>query len=279
MKLCDLHTHSTSSDGSLTPNELVALGLEANLSVLALCDHNTTAGLEEFTAAASDTGLIAVPGVEVSSVYNDTELHILGLFLPRTAWEPLETLLRSFKVKKEQSNLEMIERLNQAGYQISYAAIPAQHPNRYLNRAHIALELTRLGYTQSVNQAFRDLLSPEGEFYREPERLQALDVISILKEMGAVPVLAHPFLNLTEPELRVFLSLVLPVGLAGMEVFYSTYDEDTTRRSLAITEEFALLPSGGSDFHGIVKPDIAIGTGKGNLQIPFSCFEALAAYR
>jgi predicted metal-dependent phosphoesterase TrpH len=186
--------------------------------------------------------------------------------------------MRSFKAKKEQSNRDLIERLNRAGYRISYESIRSRHPDSYINRAHIAQELTQLGYTRSVQQAFRDLLHPEKGFYREPERLQALDVIATLQELGAVPVLAHPFLNLSEPELRLFLTQAVPRGLIGMEVFYSLYNPQTTTLSLSLSETFSLLPSGGSDYHGSVNPDIALGTGKANLQIPFLIYENLKAH-
>ena len=144
-----------------------------------------------------------------------------------------------------------------------------------INRAHRATALTEKGYTASVNEAFSKLLSPECGYYESPKRPDACDTIAFIKSIGAVAILCHPFLNLTEAELLAFLPLAKKAGLDAMETVYSTYDEATTQRAKSIAKEFGLLESGGSDFHGANKPDISVGKGRGNLVIPMEFLEKM----
>ena len=162
---------------------------------------------------------------------------------------------------------------------MDYSAIKAKSPNGKINRAHIAAELTRKGYTSSVNEAFDTLLSRRAGYYREPERPGVWEMIDFIRSMDAMPVLAHPFLNLTEERMMDFLPAAKKAGLAGMECYYSMYDDALTERSLCIADIFGLLPSGGSDFHGANKPDIALGSGRGDLLVPCQCAAALKPKR
>lgn len=266
--MIDLHTHSTYSDGTLTPSELVALSVNTGLSAVALCDHNTVAGLPEFLEAAKDTSLTAIPGIEFSSDYEGTELHILALFILPEHYASITALLEQMVQAKEQSNLALIHALHAAGIELDYGSIKGGTPNGQVNRAVIAAEMVRKGYCGSVKEAFSQWLSPKRGYYIPPKRLDAFEVIRFIRSLGAVAVLAHPFLNLEESRLRVFLQEAKKWGLDGMEVYYPLFDEEKTRLASGIAEEFDLLKSGGSDFHGDNKPDIALGTGKGNLSIP-----------
>lgn len=266
---CDLHTHSTFSDGTDTPEELVALAEEKGLAAIALTDHNTVAGLPDFLAAAEGKKVRAIPGTEFSTDYNGIELHILGLFLKPEYFPVVTALLEDYRLRKEQSNLDLVEKLNKAGYAIDYAAIKASTPKGQVNRALIAAELTRLGYTESIQGAFKQLLSPKCGYYIPPERLSPFETIRFIKSLGAVAILAHPFLNLQEAQLREFLAEAVPCGLDGMETIYSTYDEETTRLAGQIADEFGILHSGGSDYHGGNKPHIQLGIGQGNIAIDY----------
>ncbi len=275
MKLCDLHTHSIYSDGTCTPAELIALGLDAGLAAIALTDHNTVSGIPAFLEAGKDTGIIPVPGIEVSSDYLGTELHIVGLFTSLDHLEAVEAYVSDYLVRKEQSNIDLCNNLCAAGYTVSYEEIKAATPDGVVNRALIAAELMRKGYVESIQAAFSSLLSKKGGYYHEPQKLDAFDVIKKLREFGAIPILAHPFLSLDEQSLRTFLPLAKAAGLAGMETNYSTFDAPTTALARALAAEHDLLPSGGSDFHGTNKPDIRIGIGKGNLAVPMAYYEGL----
>ena len=272
-KICDLHTHSVFSDGTCTPEEIIDSALEIGLSAVALCDHNNVDGLPRFLAAAEDKNICAIPGAEFSVDYYGTELHLLGLFLPRDSFSDIAALMDNYKKLKEKSNIELAEALKSAGLFVDYDVIKSKTPNGQVNRAHFAEELVLTGQAQSMNEAFSKYLSKEVGLYKEPKRISVLEMLGILKKIGAAPVLAHPFLNLTEEELVSFLPKAKAEGLIGMECYYSLYDEKTTETALSLAERFGLCPSGGSDFHGTKKADISLGFGKGNLKIPLEWAE------
>ena len=270
---CDLHNHSTFSDGTDTPTTLLALAEERKLGAIALTDHNTVAGLPEFLSAAEGKSVRAIAGTEFSTDYKGTELHILGLFLKPEHFDTITNLLEGYRLRKEQSNRDLVEKLNAVGYMIDYDRIKNSTPEGQVNRALIAAELTRLGYTESIQDAFKKLLSPKCGYYTPPERFSPFEIIRFIKSLGAVAVLAHPFLNLKEAELREFLAQAVPCGLDAMETLYSTYDEETTILAEKIADEFKILHSGGSDYHGGNKPHIQMGVGQGNLAIPYGLLE------
>ena len=259
MPFCDLHTHSVYSDGTLTPAELVAEAKKIGLSAVALTDHNTVAGLPEFVSAAENSGVMAVPGVEFSTDYGNTELHILALFLQPEHYTPITNLLQEAAQRKEASNRALADALRNRGYLLDYDAIKANTPRGQVNRAHFAAELTRLGYTHTRQEAFETLLAPEFGFYVPPARISSLEAIRFIKSLGAVAVLAHPFLNLDEKALREFLPKAIAAGLDAMEVAYSQYSPETTALAEGIAAEYGLKCSGGSDFHGANKPQIPLG--------------------
>lgn len=272
---CDLHIHSIFSDGTDTPARLVELAQEAELSAVALCDHNTVAGLPDFLTAAQGGEVEAIPGVEISTDYAEKELHILALLVEEAHYEAITQLLAEGDCRKEKSNIDLVEALNRAGYRLDYEAIKAQTPQGHINRAHIAAEMTRLGYVESVQAAFQTLLSPKHGYYQPPARVGAYEAIRFIKSIGAVAVLAHPFLSMDEALLRAFLPEAVACGLDGMEVYYSKYDAATTTLAMEIAREYGILPSGGSDYHGGNKPDISIGTGRGALRIPAAWLKEL----
>ena len=273
-KLCDLHTHSTYSDGTLTPAQLIALAREKKLSAITLSDHNTVAGLPLFLEAAEGSGVEAVPGIEFSTEYEGTELHILGLFIKPCHYEKINALLRQFLERKETSNRQLVQRLQAAGMDMDYEEIRNQAAGS-VNRARIAAKMVEKGYCQSIKQAFSDWLSPKKGYYIPPLRPDAYETIRFIKSLGAVAVLAHPFLSLQEARLRAFLPEAVAAGLDGMEVYYAAYDKETTALAKQIAAEYGLLESGGSDFHGQNKPDIDLGSGKGDLSIPAELLEKL----
>lgn len=274
-KYCDLHAHSVFSDGTFTPTELIEEGIKQGLSALALTDHNTTEGLSEFFAAAAGKDVLAVAGVEISSEYKGKELHILGLCLPETAYPAVTEFVEQYNRRKAKNNEELIARLNAAGYQVDLDEIKKQTPNGHVNRAHIAAELMKKGYVSSVQDGFQKFLTEGKGYYIPPKRLTSFETISFLRDIGAKPVLAHPFLSLTEEEIPVFVQEAKKYGLVGMETLYSKYSDETTAKAIAIAAKYGLKQSGGSDFHGEKKPDIALGIGRGNLRIPYALLEEL----
>jgi predicted metal-dependent phosphoesterase TrpH len=267
-RYCDLHTHSVFSDGTYTPAQLLDEAEQKNLTAIALTDHNTVAGLPNFMAAARGREVEAVPGVEFSTDYNGTELHILALYLKPEYFAQVTDLMEDYNRRKDQSNADLVEKLNQLGYRIDYGKIKASTPKGQVNRALIAAELMNLGYVDSVQDAFKRLLSPKHGHYTPPRRHTPAEMLGIIGDLGAVSVLAHPYLNLKQEELMVFLEQAVRRGLMGMEVYYSTYDGATTALAQDTAAAFGLQPSGGSDFHGDNKPDIHLGEGRGELAVP-----------
>lgn len=276
VRICDLHTHSTYSDGTFSPEQLVRLAEKKGISAVALCDHNTVAGLPEFLAAAAKTNVEAVPGVEFSTEYRGVELHILGLFVKPQHYAAVTEKLKQMLSYKEQSNLALVEALQKNGLELDYWAIKAATPDGQVNRAVIAAEMLRKGCCGSLEEAFDKWLSLERGYYHPPRRLDALDVIRFIKSIGAVAVLAHPFLSLGEPQLHEFLREAVDAGLDAMEVFYSKFSAEQTKRAEEIATQYGLLYSGGSDFHGANKPDTQLGYGKNNLHISYCIYENLA---
>ena len=271
-KRCDLHTHSCFSDGTLTPAQLIKLAEETGLAAVALCDHNTAAGLPEFVEAAQGSAVEAVSGIEFSTEYRGMELHILGLFIQEQYYEAVNELLSEALEQKKQSNVSLVEKLKEHGLDVTYEAIVAETGGT-VNRAVIGAYLVRHGCCCSMEEAFDKWLNLDRGFYVPPKRPDAFEVIRFIKSIGAVAVLAHPFLNLNEKQLREFLEQA--EELDGMEVYYSKFTEDQTALAEKIAEEFGLVKSGGSDFHGSNKPDIQIGTGYGTLEVPIQSLEEL----
>lgn len=264
---CDLHTHSDFSDGTYTPAQLIRAAEDMGLRAIALTDHNTVAGLPDFLKAGQGSTVEAVPGCEFSTDYNGVELHILGLFIQPEHYLTVTALLEKAQQEKEASNRQLVRDLNDAGYALNYDAI-CRKCSGQINRAHIAAALVEKGYFETMQDCFKGPLSEKHGFYKKPKRIHAYDCIRFIHSIGAVAVLAHPFLNLDEAQLRQFLPEAVAAGLDGMEVAYSKYSADTTARAMAVADDFGLKYSGGSDFHGANKPDIALGVGRGDLRIP-----------
>lgn len=275
MKGCvDLHTHSHFSDGTYSPTELIESAAEAGLEAIALTDHNTVAGLAEFTQAAEDYDLAAIPGVEISAGYQGKEVHIVGLFLAPEVWGEVTDYLQVLNRRKTESNRALVHRLQEAGYRVDLDVL-LQNTQGTVNRAVIAAKMMELGYVSSIKEAIKGPLSQDKGFYVPPERLDAFEVIAFLRSVGAVSVLAHPYLSLEEAQIRAFLPEAKQHGLMAMETRYSTYTPETTEAAIRLAKEFGILESGGSDFHGQNKPDIRLGIGRGDLQVPLRLMKKL----
>lgn len=275
-EFCDLHAHSVFSDGTFTPEQLLDEAQRIGLGAVALTDHNTVAGLPDFLAAAQGRPLEAVLGVELSVDYRGTELHMLALFVEPEHFPAITAMLEEGVRAKEESNVNLAKALENAGYPIDYPALRDATPNGQINRAHIAAELTRLGYTPDIQTAFQTLLSPKNGLYDPPKRPDAFETISFIGSLGAVSVLAHPFLDLKQEEaVRTFLETAVPRGLCGMEVYHPKHDVQQRQQAMELVKEFSISPSGGSDFHGKNKPDIHLGVGRGDLQIPMAFLRSL----
>ena len=278
MKTCDLHTHSDFSDGTFSPTEIIREAEKLGLSAVALTDHNTVKGLSEFISAAMDRNLEAIPGIELSTEYNGTELHVLGLFIDERYYGEITELTDKTHAEKAKSNLLLISRLYDAGYKLDMKKLEKACRGGSFNRAHVASELVEKGYFASNEECFDTVLKKGNGFYTPPERIGSLEAIEFLTSVNTVPVLAHPLLQLNEAELREFLPRAKVCGLRGMETSYSLYSAEEQALSENIAREHGLAFSGGSDFHGTKKPSISLGSGKGSLSVPLEYLETLKAF-
>ena len=272
--ICDLHTHTYHSDGTDSPRELARRAKEVGLSAIALTDHNTVAGLDEFLRAAAEEGIIGIGGIEFSTDYNDVELHIIGLFIEPEYYGGVTAFVTPMMKRKAEANDELVRRLKEDGYVIDYERAKREAGGQ-INRAHIATELIRGGYVSTPEEAFSGLLKKNGRYYTVAKRIDAFEVIRYIKSIGGVAILAHPFLELTEEELREFLPKAREAGLDAMEVYYTKFDERATSLARDIADEFGILPSGGSDYHGWRKPGVELGAGYGSLRVDFAIYENL----
>ena len=275
-KFCDLHTHSTFSDGTDTPTELIRKAEQAKLAVIALTDHNSVAGLPEFMKAAKDSNIIAVPGVEFTTAHAGKELHVVGLFIKEEVYQQVEDYCEPMRKAKEISNRLLIDNLRKAGYAVEYEEMVNYVQVENINRAVIASYLIEKRIIKTREEGFRTILSERGGYYVPSPKPSTLETIQFIKSIGGVAVLAHPLLEMEVEELRDFLPEAKQHGLDAIETNYSTYDSYKKNCALRLVRENELLFSGGSDYHGKNKPMIKVGVGKGNLKVPMEYYTDLA---
>jgi predicted metal-dependent phosphoesterase TrpH len=277
-KFCDLHTHSYYSDGTFSPREIIDEAIKNGIGAVALTDHNTTAGLAEFSEYAKDFDIEAICGVELSTDFGERELHIVGLYVSPDYYAEINELTAAMQRRKEAANRRLIDKLCALGMNISYerASLGARGQ---LNRAHIAHEMYRQGYVSSIADAFARYLDPKLGIYEPPVKLDVFETIKYLRKIGAVPVLAHPFYSLeNEENVERFLSMAAPTGLVGIESRYSTHTEKMCETISALAKKYSVIESGGSDFHGEKRPGVALGLGYGDLRVPIEFATRLREY-
>lgn len=270
-KLIDMHVHSTFSDGTNTPTQLVKLAKEAGLCAFSLTDHDTTKGLDEVIEAAKHNNITVIPGVELSTGYLDLEqdVHILGYNIDYKS-EIFEQFLRKFQEERINRNKKMIQNMAKDGIDISYEKIVNLYPDSVVTRAHFARYLMEKGYVGSVREGISDFLSKKSKYYVKRTLISPQDAVRIIKDAGGKAVLAHPLLyKLSDMQLNSLVISLKEAGLDGIEAMYSLNSEADEKYLMKLAKKFNLKISGGSDYHGSNKPDISIGRGLGNLQIPY----------
>lgn len=273
MKICDLHTHSTCSDGSDSPEELLDNAIKAGLSAVAITDHNNVEGIVRFQEAAKNKNIEAVGGCEFSTDYEGKELHLVGLFLKEEKLPIIRKFLEQLAIDKIQSNYDTIQRFKDAGYDVDVEEFKKTLTAVVPNRVHIANYLVSKGICVDRNDAFDHYLKDGGKFYRSPKKPDFIGTIDFIHSVGGVAVWAHPLFHVDEEQCLEVLTLAKK--LDGVECYYTTYTDEQTKFMLEKAKEFNLIASGGSDYHGTNKVDVNLGTGHGNLVVPFSCFEEL----
>lgn len=277
----DLHVHSTASDGTETPSALIAEAEAKGLAALALCDHETTAGLEEFEEAATGKTVHAVPGIEIPSKLFQKEVHLLGLFIDPSADALREPLAYLHRTRMER-NERLLKRLQDGGYGITADDVAAFSAGEIPGRPHFARALVQKGFFETVQEAFAKCLRQGTDFYVPRTFLPPADVIRMIRSSGGLAIWAHPIHTNRGGRafLRKFLDQLSAWGLDGVEGYYPLFQKEYQKTVLSVAAERGLLVSGGSDYHGKNQPAIALGTGFGNWSVPAEVFESLEkAYR
>lgn len=274
-KLIDLHTHSTESDGTLTPEELMKHAKERGLSAIALTDHDAISGINKARPVADALGLDFVPGVELSTDYQGQEVHILGYYID-TAQPDFLKQLKEFVDTREKRNEKMAALLKQEGFDITIDALTAENPDSVITRAHFARYLVEHGFVKDRETVFAKYLGDGCKCYVPREKITPFEAIRLIQLGGGLAFFAHPVLcHMNHDRLRFFIKSLKEAGLSGLEAIYSMNAPGDERNLMRLAEEFDLLISGGSDFHGANKPQIQLGTGKGNLRIPYEILERI----
>ena len=268
MSRLDLHLHTTHSDGSCTPTEVVTMAHRAGVTALAITDHDIMTGVTEAITAGQQCGIEIIPGVEISSIAGNSELHVLGYFLDRQDSDLLARL-KTLRDERHRRNPQIIERLQTLGIDITYDEVRALAGSDSVGRPHIARALMDKRVVTSAKEAFDRFLA-EGKPAYVPRVLPSpAEAIRWIKAARGLAVLAHPtWVKVAEQSLVDLVRQLKADGLDGVEVYYSTHAARQTREYLGLAQQLGLLVTGGSDFHGITKPDIEVGIGKGTLHIP-----------
>ncbi len=275
MSRLDLHLHTTHSDGSVAPAEVVRLAHRAGVTALAITDHDITTAIPEATAAARELGIELIPGVEISSQIGDTELHILGYFLD---WRDgaLNERLASLRASRHRRNPQIIERLQALGIEITYDDVRRVADTDAVGRPHIARVLMDKQVVTSAKEAFDRFLAQGRPAYVARELPSPGEAIRWIQAAKGLAVLAHPtWVKTPDADLAQLVRQLKEEGLDGMEVHYSTHTPQQTREYLDLAKQLGLLVTGGSDFHGLTKPDIEAGIGRGVLHVPTSLLAPL----
>jgi predicted metal-dependent phosphoesterase TrpH len=279
----DLHCHSTASDGTLSPTDVVRLARDRQLVGLALTDHDTIGGVAEAAAEAVRVGIEFMPGIEISAEYpHPGTMHILGYGVDPDS-PSLRDLTRKLLEGRDNRNPRIVQKLQELGVSITMEEVEAQagkdkDPAAVVGRPHIAAILNHKGYVTSIKQAFDKYLAPGGLAYFDKERLTPRRAVEMIHESGGLPVLAHPVQLRTQndAELERVVKDLADLGLSGLEIIHSDHTPELVEKYTRMADRFGLLKTGGSDFHGSNKKDIDLGTAKGR-RVPRELMDKLVA--
>lgn len=270
MKIVDLHSHTTASDGSYKPFELARYAVKKNLSALAVTDHDTINGVQEAVEEGSKLGLEVIPGVEISTNVDDRDVHLVALFFDLDN-EELNSRLDDMSVFRRERNYKMVDKLQGEGINISREDLYSLGKDKSIARGHIAQILIERGYAQNLKEALRKYLSKGTIGYVQKEVLSVKECIELIHNAGGLLFVAH--LHQINPEnpdhcIQVALSTI-EAGADGLETRYPEFDNFWVETVENIVKKTGCLRSGGSDFHGLIKKGLDLGTGYGNLQVPY----------
>lgn len=270
----DLHVHSTASDGSFSPKELVDYAIQKGLSAFALTDHDSVAGLDEAITYAKELSKSrsdvpeVIPGIEFSTEYEGRDIHIVGLYIDYHN-KDLQEHLYNFVHSREIRNEKMCDMLREGtGMDISFEKLQNAFPGSVITRAHYAMYMLEKGYIKHRDEAFERYIGDNSPYFLPREKITPADAIQLIKTLGGIPVLAHPVLyHFSNQRLEKLVMELKEAGLMAIEAVYSSYSPSEEREMRTLAKKYNLAISGGSDFHGTNKTDLDLGTGYGSLYI------------
>ena len=283
LRYIDLHSHTTASDGTLAPGELVALAKKNDLEAIAITDHDTFAGYDEAIKSAAAFNLDVVCGIELNSRLSLGEdhraVHLLGYWPLDPPSRDFREWLNSEREDRRNRNRRLAEALQSRNVDVTLDEVEARGRN-LAGRAHFARILVEKGYAQNHDDAFRRYLGESAPTYVERQSRTTEEIIAKLREADGIPVTAHPIrLSVARDREREVLVRLKQAGLLGLEIYHSEHPPEAQAHYRQLAEELGLLPTGGSDFHGAPKPNIDLGTGlKGNIRVPFEFLERMRQY-
>jgi 3',5'-nucleoside bisphosphate phosphatase len=270
----DLHVHSTFSDGSMSPTELVNYAHTLGLSAISITDHDTIEGVEEAISAGNRMGVEVVPGLELSIKYGDCTVHLLGYFFKPTD-QPLQLALERLQTGRLERNKIILHRLSDLGVSIELQELEDTSGHGQCGRPHIAQLLMQKGVVNNMDEAFCRYLAKGGLAYASRDLLQADAAITLIKNAGGFAVLAHPQqIEKSGKDVTAIINKLRAVGLDGVEVYYPTHSRQFKKRLLTIAKRLDLLVTGGSDYHGTIRPGTTLAGGR-NCSVPVDLLEEM----
>lgn len=272
----DLHTHTLYSDGSVSPEELVAMAARAGARAIAITDHDTVDGLAEGKATAERLGVEFVSGIEISAEHEPGTMHILGYYIDSES-SLLQSKLVELRLARKERNPEIANRLRSLGFDIDYDEVVKAAGSEVVGRPHFARLMVEKGYAQSMQDAFTRFLAKGAAAFVDKRRLTPADSINLIHSAGGVAVLAHPYQlkPLSVEGQDTLIGELAALGLDGVEAIYSRHSPEQRDGYSKLAARHGLLVTGGSDFHGSYKPDLKIVSGSGDLRVPYSLLAEL----